>query len=477
MGKNTQHDKTTSEQLHSRWAKLLLLLCLAAVALAAVVNLFVSLLPVRYTHFDATDIELYSVSDFTRQVAAQLDQEVDIYLVSQYGKEDGAIRELLQKYSDLSPKIRTQQVDPVLRPEVVEGYASTLENNSVIVANGDRVHIIPFSAMYQNSHAYTEEQGHVYKTVFAGEQEITGAITYVTSEKPPRLYMLTGHGEAELPPYIQTALKREHIQWDGLNLAALEAVPEDADLLLLHAPNRDILDKEREMLLHYMQQGGRMMIIGGGLAAPMPNLDALAAYYGIERVEGVVAERSNSYFLENYPTYVLANLAQHDITRPMLGQGYFVLSPISQGLVPARQVRDTVHAAPLLFTTDAALSLDSQEGGETADALALGPFTLGLAVEEELEHKARLVWFTSPLLLQEDVNELSAGANHDLFMNTLSWLYDFDGGISVRTKDLMLDYLAIRPNTGMALGAVMVLLIPAAVLAVGGVVLYRRRRC
>lgn len=456
-------------RFRTRYTGNILLLCGLAVLVTAAFNLFLAQLPARWSRLDMTGIGLYSLSDYTKQVLSELDQEITIYQVAQYGSEDSIIQELLARYAGASGRVRVRQVDPVLEPETLAPYASSMEANSVIVAGEDRFRILSPSKLYVNTASDAQ---------FAGEQEITGAIAFAVSGKSPRLYLLSGHGEGTLPPYIQEAIARENVETAALHLGTAGAVPEDADILLLYAPERDLLEEETRLLLDYLQAGGRMILIGGSLSQPAPNLDALAAGYGITREKGTVVEGDSNHFLEQYPSYVLAGIGGHSITQPLRDRGYFVLSPMSQGLAPADGVRSSISASALLYTTEASLSVSGTgEDGEPAEAYARGPFTVGLAVEEEVPGgTTRLVWFTSPYLLLEDVNELSSGANCDLFLNTLSWMYDFDQGISIRAKTLMMDYLVIRPGTGMALGVLLAAVLPAAVLAAGAVVLYRRRR-
>ena len=461
----------TAVSFKKQYSKSVLWLCIAAICLTIVFNVFISLLPIQWIHFDTTDIKLYSLSDFTEQILSGVEEDIHLYFVAQYGKEDGIIKELLQRYEDLSTNIYVEQIDPVLQPDFLEQYAGSIETNSVIVTANGCAKIVSPSSMYVEYQQYTQEGGYAYEAQFVGEQEITGAISFVISDELPKLYLLTGHGEEKLPDYIQQAITRENMEIETINLCTQESVPADADMLLLYAPTRDLLEQEAKMILTYLQNGGRMLLIGG--CQPAPYLDLVMANYGIERLEGNVIERNGNYYLE-YPTYILANIAAHSITRPLANQGYSVLSPVSQGLVPREDTRETIVSTPLLYTTDSALSIS--ESGEGAEAEALGPFTLGLAVEEKIsENATRLVWFTSPYLLLEDVNELSSGANYDLFFNSLNWLYGYEQGISVRAKNLLMDYLSIRQSQEIILGTGMIIGIPAIVLMAGGVRLYKRR--
>ncbi len=481
MSKPRQGTPSATGSFRLRYTKGILFLCVLAVILAVVVNVFVAQLPARYTRFDTTDIKLYSVSDLTRQIVSGLEEDVRIYMVSQYGQEDPIVRELLYRYADLSGHIRVEQIDPVLQPDRLAPYGTSLEANSVIVARGSRFRVLKPSRLYVETKTYVGEGvegGYTYDSYFAGEQEITSAISFVTGDKLPRLYQLTGHGEQPLPDYVQTAIKRENIEVQPLHLATLDAVPGDADLLLLYAPERDLLEQESKLILTYLQNGGKMMIVGGNFKQPAPYFDAVVSDYGVARLDGIVAETNSNYFLEQYPTYVLANIGSHPITQPLVNQGYFIVSPMSQGLAPIGASRQGVSTSALLYTTDAALSVSADQQAEQAEPAMQGPFTIGLALEEAVGAKTtRLVWFTSPYLLLEDVNALSSGANLDLFLNSLSWMYDFDKGISIRSKTLLMDYLTIRSTTGLVLGIVMIAVIPLLILIAGGIVLRRRGRC
>ena len=48
-----------------------------------------------------------------------------------------------------------------------------------------------------------------YNTSFDGEGAITSAIDYVVTEDLPRLYLLEGHGEEELPATFREQLEKD----------------------------------------------------------------------------------------------------------------------------------------------------------------------------------------------------------------------------------------------------------------------------
>ena len=471
-----QSENMPPSEYRLRYRRSILLACISAAMLAVSANFFAAQLPARLTRYDTTDVALYSISEYTEQIAQTLDRDVEIYLVAQHGREDMVVQELLERYAELSRHIRVGTIDPVLRPDLAEQYAPSMENNSVVVVCGDRFHVIASSEMYVESQTYTQGAGYTYEAYFNGEQEITSAVISVTNGEAGSIYCLTGHGESVLSEDMIRGLEQENLEVRTISLAVSDMIPSDADAVLLYAPQRDISEAEAEALLAYMKSGGRLLLIGGCLGDDAPNLDAVTGYYGAECIEGTVMERESGYYISQYPTYVLAGIADHEITKPFAGKGYFVLMPLGHGLVPMDDVRETVISKPLLYTSSSSLSISGDSVDENTQALALGPFTLGLAVEEEVSAgKSRLVWLTSSYMLLDEVNVLSSGTNRDFFLNCVSWLCDSEQGISVRNRDLMMQYLSISPSAAMQIGAVIAILLPAAVLCIGGAVIYRRR--
>ena len=90
----------------------------------------------------------------------------------------------------------------------------TVTNNSLIVECGDKSCYISYSDIYLYetdfySYGYTSAS-------FDGEGAITSAIDYVVSDELPQLYLLEGHGEAELPQTFQEQLEKDNIETQPL---------------------------------------------------------------------------------------------------------------------------------------------------------------------------------------------------------------------------------------------------------------------
>lgn len=86
-----------------------------------------------------------------------------------------------------------------------------------------------------------------------------------------------------------------------------------------------------------------------------------------------------------------------------------------------------------------------------------------------------MVWFSSPLLLDENVNLMIAGANYDLFLNALGWMCEQEESVSIRAKSLDVQALTVPQSQASLWSAIMIGVIPLA-LAAAGIVIYVRRK-
>ena len=153
---------------------------------------------------------------------------------------------------------------------------------------------------------------------------------------------------------------------------------------------------------------------------------------------------------------------------------------IAQGIQTNEDAREGVKITPLLTTSsDAFAKTDLQSSAEKEKGDAEGPFDLAVMIEETLESgdSTRIVWFGSPDIDDESINEAVSGANQDLFLNALTWMCDPEGSdFSIHTKTISYDRLTVPTNLSGILTALAVAIIPAVFLCIGIVIFVRRRR-
>ena len=451
-------------------------LAITAVVLAILiaVNILVSALPTTLTKYDISSSKLYSITSNTKVVVNALTEDVTIYWIVQSGQEDSVIENLLGKYESLSDHITVVKKNPDVYPTFAEQYTDeTVQNNSLVVECGERSRYIGYDDIYlQEADLYS----YTYNTSFDGEGAITSAIDYVVTEDLPQLYVLEGHGEAELPATFSEQIEKENIETQSLSLLTVDEIPEDADCILIYAPASDLSQEEAEMLSDYTKNGGKLLVMAGPTEenGTLENLYSLLSGYGVETCDGIVVEADREHYTFQ-PYILLPDLVSSDITDPLIEENYYVNMPISQGLI-LDDADDAVTA--LMTTSDAAFSklagydLDTYEK-EEGDID--GPFAVAVSID--CGSDGQILWFSSSTFLEDMYNAWSSGSNADLAMNALSSLIGEREAMAIRSKSLNYNYLTISDSTASLLKVLMIGVFPLGYLGIGiGVILKRRRK-
>ncbi len=440
-------------------------------AIAVAVNVLASVLPTSLTKYDMTSTNLYSVTSSTKVVVNALQKDVTVYWVVQSGKEDEVIENLLGKYEGLSSHISVVKKNPDVFPTFTSQYTDEdVPNNSLIVECGDKSRYISYDDIYLTDVDYTT-YSYVYS--FDGEGAVTSAIDYVISEELPKVYALEGHGEQTLPSEFQDQIEKANLELESFSLLNTDEIPQDADALLIYAPQSDFSDEEITLLNGYLSGGGKLLVIAGPTEnGTLSTLYSLLADYGVETAEGIVVETDRSHYAFQQPYILLPDIASSDITDPLLEENYYALIPLAQGLTVTGS-----SATALLTTSDTAFSKAAGfqlETYEKEEGDTDGPFAL--AVSADTGGDGQLIWFSSGYFLEEAYNAYSSGANLDLAMNALSSLVGEREAVSIRSKSLSYNYLTISQSQASLLKLWMIGVIPAMFVLYGVMTVIERRR-
>ena len=447
-------------------------------AILIVVNIFASALPTSVTKYDISASKLYSITSNTKVVVNALEQDVTIYWVVQSGQEDAVIENLLGKYDSLSDHIQVVKKNPDVYPTFAEQYTDeTVRNNSLIVECGNRSRFIGYDDIYiQEADLYS----YSYNTSFDGEGAVTSAIDYVVSEEFPQLYILEGHGEADLPASFQEQIEKENMETQPLSLLTVDAIPEDADCVVIYAPESDISQEEKELLADYAAQGGKLFAVAGPVQdGILENLYGLLADYGVQANGGIVVEGDRNHyngFLRQGPMALLPDMNSDPITDPLIDEKYHPIMPVSLGLTITENSGGG-RVTELLTTSGMAYSKLAGYGMtdvEKEDGDIDGPFALAVSIETAGE--GQIVWFSSSYFLEDAYNAASSGANSNLGMNALASLVGETEAMAIRSKSLNYNYLSINSSTASLLKALMIGVFPLAYLGLGVWVVLKRRR-
>lgn len=467
-------NKAQGNQLALKGGSYSLFVTAVVLAILIVVNIFASTLPTTLTKYDISASKLYSITSNTKVVVNSLQQDITIYWIVQADQEDSIIENLLGKYESLSSHIEVVKKNPDVFPTFTEQYTSEdVPNNSLIVESGERYRYISYDDLYEtefDSYSYT------YVTSgFDGEGAITSAIDYVVTEDLPQLYVLEGHGESELPATFAESIEKENIEVTPLSLLTVDEVPEEADAIVIYAPESDISEEEADMLNDYVSDGGKLLVMAGPVeGAVLTNLNSVLSYYGVEVQEGIVIEGDRNYYAFGYPYILMPEMASSDITDSLITENYYPILPLAQGLSIGTAINCTV--TELMTTSGAAFSKISGFELNTYDyeeGDIEGPFTMAVSIETTGE--GQVIWFSASDFLDDMYNAYSSGANVDLAMNALSSLIGEREAIAIRSKSLNYNYLTINDSTASTLKTLMIGVFPIVYLGIGIFVIVRKR--
>ena len=476
MQKLSFHKKTKpvqTNQIAFKGGSYSLLMTGIVLAILIVVNIFASVLPKTLTRYDISSTKLYSITSNTKVVVNALKKDVTIYWIVQADEEDDVIENLLAKYDSLSDHIKVVKKNPDIYPTFAAQYTSDdVPNNSLVIECGDRSRFVSYNDIYvQEANMST----YSYDSSFDGEGAITSAIDYVVSEELPQIYVLEGHGEKELASGFSKQLEKDNMETKTFSLLNEDAVPEEADCVLIYAPTSDISTEEKDILSDYVKGGGKLMVLAGPTEdGTLENLYSLLKDYGVETADGVVVEEDRTDYAFQAPYVLLPDIASSEITDPLIDENYYAIMPIAQGMT----IKDTSGAVSALLTTSDT-SYSKVEGYgistyEKEEGDIDGPFAVAVSIA--CENDGQIIWFSYSDFLEDMYNSYSSGANLDLGMNALSSLIGESEAVAIRSKSLEYSYLTIDSSTASLLKVLMIGVFPLTFLGVGICVVVRRRR-
>lgn len=480
---NQKNQKKTSSSRTLRMGTYSLIMTAVVLAIAILANVLVSSLPIGMTMFDVTAAKRHSLSEQTLNIVKGLEKDITIYWLVKNGSEDANVSTMLEQYDGLSDQIRVVRKDPELSPTFLEKYEVTnVENNTLIVESGERYRYLGSTDIYEYDFTNYYTTGAVDSN-FAGELAVTSAIDYCISESLPKLYTLSGHGEADLSLEFQNAVKRENIEVEALSLASVQFVPADAAAILVNAPGTDITADEKQKLQTYLNNGGNMLLLTDPLeAGTLTNLESVMAEYGVTVEPGIVVEGKQENYAWGNPLNLLPNMVYHAVTNPLRNNNYYVMMPIAHGLNVSESLPQNLTVNTLLYTSDDAynkadgykMTTYSKENGDLT-----GKFNLAVAIEKTLDDglSSEILWISSAMMVDDEVNNQSSGGNGDFFLNSLNWVLEQEeSSFTIHTKSTAYEYLSLNSSSATTFTVLVVGVIPVCYLIVGVVVLIRRKR-
>ncbi len=453
---------------------------LVACALAAL-NIGANYLPESVKSFDITDNQIYSITDTTKGVLNDLDQDITVYLLNSEKSADITIKTMLTRYQAYSKKIKVIYKSQKDYPNFVSGYTQdALADNSMIVVNGDRFTTIDYNDCFESEIDYTTYQENV--TGYDGEGQLTSAISYVTSSDLPKVYVITGHQELDLSEKVLATIKKENVEVENINLMNYDAVPEDAASIIISGPVVDYSKEDTDKIKNYLSTGGHAVILTALAEEDMPNFKSILSEYGVKMTDGVVFDSNQSNFYQ-YPFYILPQIKSHVITADLYKGKRYILMPQAVGFLVAEddKLPKGVTATALLTSSDSSyskkdvknMSTYDKESGDTD-----GPFDLGVYLEKSNGDKeaTKIVAFGCEYLLDDEFDTRVSGANVTLFTSAISNLVDHKSSISIPSKSYTFGTIMVNRSMVVLFGLLVTVIVPFTILVTGIIIWAKKRK-
>ena len=449
-----------------------------AVVLTVVVNLVAGELPSSIKTVDVTSEKIYSLTDTTKNYLKELDEDVTIYVLAGENTKDSTLSTTLERYDDASEHITVEYVDPAVNPRFYMQYTdSSITTNSMIVVSEKRHKVINYSSVYASEIDYTTYTSTT--TGYDGEGQITSAIAYVTSDNMPKVYILEGHGELGLSSSFLSAIDKENMEYESINLMNYDTVPEDAQCLIIHAPTSDLSEDDLNKILTFMENGGNALVVSTWTGQEMPNFEKLLAEYGLGVTDGLIIEQDQNFYYQNQ-TFLLPDIKYNEMTSGIYNS-YYVFVPYAQGIyVPETDDGAEIAYTTLLSTSDSAFArsdLESVTSYEMQEGDEAGPFAIGVRADRTTEEAgSTMVLYTSEYLFEDSASQMVSGANLLLFSGTIGNLTENEISISVPVKSYEVSTLMISQSNIVILALATSIILPLGLLVVGFVIWLRRRK-
>lgn len=452
---------------------------MAVVLVAAVfLNLAVGELPSQYVSYDVTVEQLFSLTDTTKEMVKNLDEDVAIYVLQSEASQDTTLGQTLESYADLSEHITVEYKDPITNPSFFQKYTDgSVGVNSLIVESAKRFKVIDYNNIYAQEMDYS-----TYTTSVVGydaEGQITSAISYVTGDEMPMIYQMEGHNEVALSETFSDGLIKQNADVAEINLIESDEIPADASALMILAPDTDISADDAQKIIDYLDQGGKILMTtyySEQFAADFPNLQKVLDYFGLDLVDGLVVENNASNFYQQ-AAMLLPDVMNDTVTNGIVYNKY-IFMPYAKGI--SSDNLENVEVKALLKTSDKAVSKTNYAEATTyelEDGDVAGPFALAVRAVKTLEEdSAQIYLFASETLFTDTTNSMVADANLNLFTNVVADMVGSVDSASVPVKYYEASDIMVRESTALMIGAALLFIIPLTCIFAGILIWARRRK-
>lgn len=444
----------------------LLAVILAVLLLAIVIPIN---LIVQYFDFkiDTTPSKMYTLTDKSIELLDSVkDKQIEMYVlapgvddIEDFAEDDMALSlyYALKQYDEYD-NIKITCFDPEERPELVEklnsGSLYKLSSGTIFVKCGDFTHKI--TGIWNE---ITDSDGNVIESKYLGEDLIAGAIKTVTAGDIANIYFLTGHGEKTIDNYnfFKSETKNRNYDLLELNLSAEDAVPDDARIIFICAPQKDITLNEQEKLMDYLEKGGNIsfFLSPNDEEFRYKNIEAILDEYNIVMHYDRIYETNSHLCASDDPTMIQVTLPEVskdqtvDLTSAFSDPSVIPYMPNSRsfGLINGKNtsVLETNSLMQTTSTSSGYSSCSEPFGGTEKDTEAeSGCFDLAFYSYNKSNNSKITVFGNADFFNDENLSSAYTIIPYYLSLSAVSWMYDSDYSLNIPDKNRSYDSMEFK---------------------------------
>ncbi|MBZ0112698.1 MAG: GldG family protein [Thermoanaerobaculia bacterium] len=484
-----------------------------AILLAALLLAFVSYLSHRhYKRMDWTRSQLFTLSEKTLNILADLDQDVDAVVFMDMGSNVyEPVKEILARYAAASPHINVEFVDPIKNmakaQQLVDQYEIQRADVVVFVGENDR-RVIDGADLADYDYSAMQMGGPPEMTGFKGEQVFTRTLVDLVEHRKPEILFTTGHGEASLDAQNERGLGRlqeflgdDNFTIDEWSSLGASAVPEGTDLVVVAGPTAAFSEPELETFSTFLDGGGRMLILvdpqlaGTGELAVAPLVQWLGSY-GIDSPSAIVIDPAKLLPFFGAETIFADAYGAHPITESLsqarLSNIFPLARPVRAATGYEAEVRELVRTSSEGWGET---NLENLNAVELGDDDVVGPVSLGVALDLNPQPSSdetsapsaeaaddsgapstggRLVVFGDSDFMTNA--QIGQAGNVNLIVNTMNWLVERQSHLGIAPKAPDDVRLSMTPGERNFMFWLVLLGLPSASALIGIFSFLRRRR-
>jgi ABC-type uncharacterized transport system involved in gliding motility auxiliary subunit len=417
--------------------------------------------------FDATSNKRYSLSEQTSKIVKGLKQDATITYFNQSTHfREG--KDLLDQYSNLSPKIHVKYVDPDKDPQ--------LAREAGIRSLGTAV--VQIGAKKEEAKSMTEEG-------------ITGAFIRDLKSNTRTVCFVSGSGEHQLDNSDREGLSRfkellskDNYESKTIDLLQKAEVPSDCTALVIAGPTRNYEQPEVDAIKKYVEAGGRALFMldaplkmGRSEVADNDSLASLLQSWGVTLNKDLILDLNPIGQIAGLGPQValVTSYSSQPIVNEMKGSATGF--PLSRSI----EIKNTdkTNVEKLFDSSSSSLAtsnLSSPEINIRDPKNKKGPLTIAAAgtynTGKENVQGRFLVLGSSAWAANSFIN---FNGNSDLALNSINWLASDEDLISIRPKQQEDRRITMTKSQLNLVRATSQFLLPLVVVVAGISVWWKRR--